>query len=109
MTRYGEEIQPQAVAGWQLTRASSASALFGANGMRMGSDGKLYVGVVWQDKASAFGAVCVLIDDFVVAFWSKESFCAGGAYSSYEMVVFFTDALGADCLFSFKACDIGAV
>ena len=53
MTRYGEETQPQAVAGWQLTRASRASTLFGANGMRMGSDGKLYVVQAFGSQVSA--------------------------------------------------------
>lgn len=53
MNRYGENTQPQAAAGWQLARLSSPSALFGANGMRMGSDGKLYVVQAFGSQVSA--------------------------------------------------------
>ncbi len=53
MNRYGENTQPQAAAGWQLARLSSPSALFGANGMRMGSDGQLYVVQAFGSQVSA--------------------------------------------------------
>ena len=53
MNRYGENTRPQAAAGWQLARLSSPSALFGANGMRMGSDGKLYVVQAFGSQVSA--------------------------------------------------------
>ena len=53
MNRYGEDTQPQAAAGWQLARLSSPSGLFGANGMRMGSDGKLYVVQAFGSQVSA--------------------------------------------------------
>ena len=43
MSRYSSEVGPQAAAGWQLSRLSSPSELFGANGMRVGPDGKIYV------------------------------------------------------------------
>ncbi len=53
MNRFAEEIQPQAAAGWQLARLSSPSPLFGANGMRVGSDGQLYVVQAFGSQISA--------------------------------------------------------
>src|ERR1700693_2786003 len=44
-------------AGWQCTRVTPPSALFGANGMRIGPDGRLYV-------AQAFGSQISAIDTF---------------------------------------------
>ena len=53
MNRYAENTQPQAAAGWQLAHLSSPSGLFGANGMRMGTDGKLYVVQAFGSQVSA--------------------------------------------------------
>ena len=39
MNRYREGIEPQAAAGWQISRLSPPSGLYGANGMQFGPDG----------------------------------------------------------------------
>jgi sugar lactone lactonase YvrE len=51
-------------AGWQCTRVTPPSALFGANGMRIGPDGRLYVAQAFGSQISAIdtvsGAVSVI-------------------------------------------------
>ncbi len=55
MSRYSAEgsVGPQAAAGWQLTHISPPSGLFGANGMRFGPDGRLYVVQAFGSQVSA--------------------------------------------------------
>lgn len=55
MSRYQAEgsVGPQAAAGWQLTHLSPSSGLFGANGMRFGPDGRLYVVQAFGSQVSA--------------------------------------------------------
>lgn len=51
-------------AGWKCTRVTPPSALFGANGMRVGPDGRLYVAQAFGSQVSAIdtatGAVSVV-------------------------------------------------
>ena len=44
-------------AGWQCTRVTPPSALFGANGMRIGPDGRLYVAQAFGSQISAIDTV----------------------------------------------------
>lgn len=55
MSRYSVEgsIGSQAAAGWQITHISPPSGLFGANGMRVGPDGRLYVVQAFGSQVSA--------------------------------------------------------
>jgi sugar lactone lactonase YvrE len=53
MNRYGEGFEPTATAGWQLTRLTAPSGLFGANGMQFGPDGRLYVVQAFGSQVSA--------------------------------------------------------
>lgn len=55
MSRYSAEgsVGPRAAAGWQLSHISSPSGLFGANGMRIGPDGRLYVVQAFGSQISA--------------------------------------------------------
>ncbi len=60
MNRYAELAggtvsEPQVAPGWELTRVCPPSVLFGANGMQIGPDGRLYV-------AQAFGSQITAID-----------------------------------------------
>ncbi|HVN27804.1 MAG TPA: hypothetical protein VMT64_04925 [Candidatus Binataceae bacterium] len=43
--------------GWQCTRVTPPSALFGANGMRIGPDGRLYVAQAFGSQVSAIDTV----------------------------------------------------
>ena len=53
---HGEQaVEPRLTAGWQCSRVTSPSALFGANGMQFGTDGRLYV-------AQAMGSQVTAID-----------------------------------------------
>ncbi len=56
--------QVSVAAGWQCTRVTPPSALFGANGMRVGPDGRLYVAQAFGSQISAIdtvtGAVSVI-------------------------------------------------
>ncbi len=45
--------EPQAAAGWQLTRLLPASGLYGANGMQFGPDGRLYVTQAFGSQITA--------------------------------------------------------
>ena len=54
MNRYQEGAAgPQATQGWQIGHLSPPSGLFGANGMRFGPDGKLYVVQAFGSQVSA--------------------------------------------------------
>jgi sugar lactone lactonase YvrE len=55
MNRYQAEggAGPKAAAGWQVTALSPPSGLFGANGMRIGPDGRLYVVQAFGSQVSA--------------------------------------------------------
>jgi len=54
MNRYQEGTAgPQAASGWQISHLSPPSGLFGANGMRFGPDGKLYVVQAFGSQVSA--------------------------------------------------------
>jgi|SRR3954453_6660850 len=53
MNRYREGIEPQAAAGWQISRLSPPSGLYGANGMQFGPDGKLYMAQAFGSQVSA--------------------------------------------------------
>ena len=53
MNRFGQDAKPQAAAGWRLSRLTTPSPLFGANGMRIGSDGDLYVVQAFGSQVSA--------------------------------------------------------
>lgn len=55
MSRYSAEASagPQAATGWQISHLSPPSGLFGANGMRFGPDGKLYVVQAFGSQVSA--------------------------------------------------------
>lgn len=53
MNRYADATSMRAAKGWQLTRLSSPSPLYGANGMRVGPDGKLYVVQAFGSQVSA--------------------------------------------------------
>lgn len=60
MNRYAELVggtvpEPQVAPGWELTQVCAPSGLFGANGMQIGPDGRLYV-------AQAFGSQITAID-----------------------------------------------
>ena len=55
MSRYQAEgnAGPKAAAGWQITALAPPSGLFGANGMRIGPDGRLYVVQAFGSQISA--------------------------------------------------------
>lgn len=51
--RYPAASAPEAAAGWTLTRLTKPSRLFGANGLRTGPDGRLYIAQVTGSQISA--------------------------------------------------------
>lgn len=59
MNRYQQTStgSPQAAAGWQLTQLTPPSVLFGANGMKFGPDGRLYVVQAFGSQVSAIDTV----------------------------------------------------
>jgi sugar lactone lactonase YvrE len=52
-TRYGAPTSPTVTDGWHLTRLTAASRLFGANGLRTGPDGRIYIAQVTGSTISA--------------------------------------------------------
>jgi sugar lactone lactonase YvrE len=51
--RYTAGTAPEAAAGWTVTRLTEPSRLFGANGVRTGPDGRLYIAQVTGSQISA--------------------------------------------------------
>jgi sugar lactone lactonase YvrE len=51
--RYTAASNPRAAEGWRVERLTPPSALYGANGMRLGPDGRLYVAQVSGSTISA--------------------------------------------------------
>jgi sugar lactone lactonase YvrE len=51
--RYPVAAGPEAATGWTLTRLTEPSRLFGANGLRTGPDGRLYIAQVTGSQISA--------------------------------------------------------
>ncbi|MGU3500149.1 SMP-30/gluconolactonase/LRE family protein [Mycobacterium sp. C31M] len=51
--RYPVASSPEAAAGWELNRLTAPSRLFGANGLRTGPDGRLYIAQVTGSQISA--------------------------------------------------------
>lgn len=55
---HGEQaVTPQPAAGWRLTRVTPPSALFGANGIQFGTDGRLYVAQAMGNQVTAIDTV----------------------------------------------------
>ena len=52
-TRYPLSTPPAAAAGWRLDRISPPSRVFGANGLRTGPDGRVYIAQVTGSQISA--------------------------------------------------------
>jgi sugar lactone lactonase YvrE len=52
-TRYSPGADPTAAAGWRVERVTAASRLFGANGLRTGPDGRVYIAQVTGSQISA--------------------------------------------------------
>lgn len=51
--RYGAARPPRVAEGWTLTRLTEPSRLFGANGLRTGPDGRVYIAQVTGSQISA--------------------------------------------------------
>ncbi len=77
MDRYGATLQ--VAEGWQASRLTTRSVLFGANGLRVGSDGKLYV-------VQAFGSQVSALDPETGA--SETVSPVGGAIVAPDDIVF---------------------
>ncbi len=57
-TIHGEQaVTPQLARGWSLTRVTPPSALFGANGIQFGTDGRLYVAQAMGNQVTAIDTV----------------------------------------------------
>ncbi|MDT5313407.1 MAG: hypothetical protein QOE74_2427 [Mycobacterium sp.] len=52
-TRYAAPTSPHVAAGWRLARLVAPSRLFGANGLRTGPDGRIYIAQVTGSQISA--------------------------------------------------------
>jgi sugar lactone lactonase YvrE len=52
-TRYAAPTSPTAADGWRLDRVTAPSRLFGANGLRTGPDGRIYIAQVTGSQISA--------------------------------------------------------
>jgi sugar lactone lactonase YvrE len=52
-SRYPGDPQAQVAAGWRLDRLTTPSRLFGANGLRTGPDGRIYIAQVTGSQISA--------------------------------------------------------
>jgi sugar lactone lactonase YvrE len=53
MTRYAAPTSPELAQGWRLERLTAPSRLFGANGLRTGPDGRVYIAQVTGSQVSA--------------------------------------------------------
>src|SRR5262249_45691725 len=60
--RYPAANPPTVAEGWQLERVTAPSRLFGANGMRTGADGRIYVAQVTGSQISALDLATGRID-----------------------------------------------
>ncbi|TFV56189.1 gluconolaconase [Mycobacterium sp. PS03-16] len=61
LTRY-PGAHPAAAPGWRIDRLTPPSRLFGANGLRTGPDGRVYVAQVTGSQISAFDVVTGAVD-----------------------------------------------
>jgi len=52
-SRFVQDRNVSVASGWKLTKLSEPSTLFGANGMRIGPDGRLYVAQAFGSQVSA--------------------------------------------------------
>ena len=52
-SRYAAAVAPETADGWQLERLTAPSRLFGANGLRTGPDGRIYIAQVTGSQISA--------------------------------------------------------
>ena len=52
-TRYAAPTSPELAQGWRLERLTAPSRLFGANGLRTGPDGRVYIAQVTGSQVSA--------------------------------------------------------
>ncbi len=52
-TRYAASTSPTVADGWRLDRVTAPSRLFGANGLRTGPDGRIYIAQVTGSQISA--------------------------------------------------------
>jgi len=52
-TRYAAPTSPEVAQGWRLERLTAPSRLFGANGLRTGPDGRIYIAQVTGSQVSA--------------------------------------------------------
>ncbi len=71
-SRYTAGTAPEAATGWTVARVTEPSRLFGANGVRTGPDGRLYIAQVtgmvcrWDPPLSAVQAIRIeVLRDFL--------------------------------------------
>src|SRR5262245_66551044 len=55
-------VSPTTADGWRLERLTAPSRLFGANGLRTGPDGRIYVAQVTGSQISALDLTTGLLD-----------------------------------------------
>lgn len=60
--RYAAEPAPSVADGWSLTRLTPPSRLFGANGLRTGPDGRIYIAQVTGSQISALDPASGRVD-----------------------------------------------
>ncbi|MDT5220958.1 MAG: hypothetical protein QOF15_3063 [Mycobacterium sp.] len=60
--RYGAARPPSVAEGWTLTRLTEPSRLFGANGLRTGPDGRVYIAQVTGSQISALDVATGRLD-----------------------------------------------
>jgi sugar lactone lactonase YvrE len=53
VSRFGSAIRPEVAEGWTLARLTPPSALYGANGIRAGRDGRIYIAQATGSQISA--------------------------------------------------------
>jgi sugar lactone lactonase YvrE len=61
-TRYAAPTSPDVAAGWRLERLVAPSRLFGANGLRTGPDGRIYIAQVTGSQISALNLATGEVD-----------------------------------------------
>ena len=99
--RYAAERPPGLAEGWSLERLTPVSSLFGANGLRTGPDGRIYVAQVTGSQISALDlatgrleAVCPMGDDIVAP--DDVAFDPRGDLFATEVMDGRVSVLGAD-------------